>query len=47
LNIDFGIKNERTVKIGTVCGRVLTGGERMNKGGEGEGIWLDGLHIHG
>jgi hypothetical protein len=46
LNFDFRISNVRQdCKIGTVwvCCGVFVGGERMNKGNEGEGIWLMGF----
>jgi hypothetical protein len=40
LNMDSGIHNGRQdCEIGTVCGGALVGGERVNGGEKGEGIW--------
>jgi hypothetical protein len=40
LNINLNTNNERQdYKIGIV-GRILVGGERVNEGDQGEGIWL-------
>jgi hypothetical protein len=39
LNINFVINNEKQdCEIGTVCGGIIVGGERVNDGGKGEDI---------
>jgi hypothetical protein len=46
LNTDFGSKNEKQdCEIGSVCGEVIVGGEKVSGGGEGICL-MDVVYIH-